>query len=122
MELLDTIRGYGISVVIIALVIMGLLSHSRTKFSRYVSIFASIAGSAGSFSVAMVLLIVPGWDEFFSTRQQNASADYEGRHQLAARIIKSIGAMDVSFIGIIFLILGLLFSIFAFKTLKTDSK
>ena len=66
-------------------------------------------GAGASFSIFLMFTFISGWDQYFESLKQGESIEHGGRHQIAAKVITTLGEMQVSSIGIVFGIIGLLF-------------
>lgn len=111
METLDALRGWAIATLIITLVVLGLSRHvSKTKYKvkLVVSGVAGIIGGVSGLVVFFLFNFIKGWDEYFATKASGEHVEYEGRHQLAAAVIKTLGEMEVSSVGVIFGVVGLI--------------
>jgi hypothetical protein len=126
MDELDTLRGYGIASVILAFVGIGLSSlcvpDKWLKVKCYINGFAALLGGIGGMIVFCLFSFVPGWQAYFAEKAPAEPVEYQGRHQAAARVIRFLGEMDISTLGILFGILGMVLLAVAFTNFKSLRK
>lgn len=126
MEELDTLRGYGISVVILAFVAIGLASalipDSARKAKSYIIGFTGLLGGMGGLIVFFLFNFIAGWEEYFASKASGEAVEYHGRHQAAARVIKTLGEMDVDTLGVIFGIVGVALLVVTFISFNSLRK
>jgi hypothetical protein len=118
-EQLDILRGYCLAAIILSIVTIGLsfsLIPGRTAGIRqYVRGGAGLIGGFACLAVFFLFSFITGWEEYFATKTVVQSAiDYRGRHQAAARVIRTLGEMDISLLGIVFGITGILLLVVAY--------
>ena len=105
---LNALRGYLIIGVLLSLAIAGACSAITSTAARTVRIIAYASGGIAGLSLFGILTFVAGWDEYFAAKATGApSSEYHGRHVVAAHVIRTIGEMHVSDLGIVFGLLGL---------------
>ncbi len=111
MEELDTIRGYGITLVVLAFVAIGFFSNfipaKAKKLKAYAIGATGFFGGIGGLVIFFLFNFISGWDEYFAAKSTGNSVEYTGRHQVAAKVIKTLGEMEVSSVGIVFGVLGI---------------
>jgi len=108
LEQVDLLRGYLIAGVLLSLGIFGACSKGTSAAARRSRILTQFIGGIVSLSLFGILSFVAGWDEYFAAKATDASSwDYHGRHVVAARVIRTLGEMHVSGLGILFGLLGL---------------
>lgn len=124
MEQLDVLRGYGIAAVILAFFAIGLASNlippKLPKLKSIIIAAAGFLGGIGGLGVFFLFNFISGWDQYFASKASAEPVEYTGRHQTAAKIIKTLGEMDVSLLGIVFGLLGIL--LLAVAAIQVKSK
>ena len=101
-----------------------LLRERFKKTDLFVNGFAGLLGGLGGLVVFFLFNFISGWDEYFATISSGDAVEYHGRHQLAAKVIETLGEMDVSVIGVIFGIIGLILmglAVVSFSSLRKTS-
>ncbi len=125
MELLDLYRGYAISAIILAFIGVGISSsYIPDKFSKIKRSFTFISGIIGGLSgffLFFILNFISGWDEYFDSKGSADSTDYSGRHQAAASVIKTLGDMNASSLGIFFGVIGVFLFFIAYSAVKNKT-
>jgi hypothetical protein len=111
-EQLDTLRGYCIAAIILSIVAIGLsfsLIPGRAAWAqRLVRVGAGFIGGFASLAVFFLFSFITGWEEYFATNSAvRNTIEYRGRHQSVARVILTLGEMDVSVLGVVFGITGI---------------
>ena len=123
MEELDTIRGYAIATVILAFIAVGLIANLHSprleKAKAYINGVTGLLGGIAGLGVFFLFHFITGWDEYFASQTTGSVTEYRGRHQSAARVIRSLGEMNTSTLGIVFGIVGLILLIFAFVNFRS---
>jgi hypothetical protein len=66
--------------------------------------------------------LVPGSQAYFSAKAPEEPVEYQGRHQAAARVIRYLGEMDISTLGILFGILGVVLLLVGFANFQSLRK
>ena len=121
-EELNPIRGWLIAIIIIvipSLVILNTIIKDKFKSKLNILNFTlNFIGAGASFSIFLMFTFISGWDQYFESLKQGESIEHGGRHQIAAKVITTLGEMQVSSIGIVFGIIGLLFTIYGIVLLK----
>ncbi|MDR1848763.1 MAG: hypothetical protein LBQ75_01855 [Zoogloeaceae bacterium] len=115
LDLLDALRGYLIACVLLSLAIVGVCSHGTNNAARTARITAQITGGIAGLSLFGLFTFVDGWDEYFATQTTDVpSSEYHGHRFIAAYVIRTLGEMYVSNLGIVFGLLGLVLLCAAF--------
>ncbi len=126
MEELDMLRGYGIATLILAFIVIGIASNfipdSARKAKGYVVGFAGLLGGMGGLVVFFLFNFIVGWEEYFAAKATGELVEYYGRHQATFRIIKTLGEMDVSSLGVVSGIVGVFLLASAFVSFKSLGK
>ncbi|MDB4444903.1 hypothetical protein N9156_01090 [Akkermansiaceae bacterium] len=130
MDELDALRGYGISAVLIGLVMVGagfrFLPETALKAKAWLVGSGGLVGAVGGLSVFFLLSFISGWEEYFDEQSLRESSDqspeYTGRHRKAAKVIRVLGDMEVSTLGIVFGVLGLYCFILCVLAIRTYRK
>ena len=123
MSFLDSLRGYGIGAVILAFSLIGVAStfipENYAKLRAYLTGFAGVLGGIGSIGVFFLFTFNTGWEEYFDSKTTGQPVEYRGRHQGAAAVIRVLGEMEVSTLGIVFGIVGVVFLWVAFISFRS---
>lgn len=126
MEVLDALRGYGIATVILAFIAIGFASSfipdKYREAKTYVNCFVGLLGGIGGLVVFFLFNFISGWREHFAAKSVGEPGEYHGRHQTAARAIRTLGEMDVSTLGVVFGVLGVVLLGVAFISFKSLRK
>jgi hypothetical protein len=111
LEELDVLRGYSIASVILAGLAIGASALiPLPKIQRAMKLTASFVGGLAGLLIFFLLSFIDGWDEYFAAKAAGrVTPEYRGRHQGAAVVIRTLGEMDVSALGVVFGVIGLVF-------------
>ncbi len=118
MELLDLYRGYAISVLIIMLVVIGLSENLSIRYKRIFQITGGIIGGTSGLFLFLILNFISGWDVYFDTKSVGESVEYSGRHQVAAKVVETLGDLNADALGILFGLLGITLFFMSYKLAK----
>lgn len=120
---LDAIRGYAISAIIVSVAALGVvvtfLPAPAIKARRFACAVAGLIGGLAGLIVFFLFTFVEGWNDYFAARGQSNAEQYYGRHQAAARVIRTLGEMDVSALGVVFGLVGVVLLYVAFANAKS---
>ena len=124
LEQLDTLRGYAIASIILALAAIGASALIPVaKVQRVARTAAGLVGGLAGLSVFFLFTFIRGWDEYFAAKAVGrVTPDYRGRHQAAARVILTLGEMDLSAIGLVFGAVGLVLLAVAYVQIRALRK
>lgn len=108
-EQLDTLRRYCIAAIILAVLAIGVTALIQSaKIQRPVRAAAAAIGGLAGLAVFVLFTFVNGWDEYFAAKAAgDVASEYRGRRQAAARVIRTLGEMEVSTLGLVFGAVGL---------------
>lgn len=123
LEQLDVLRGYSIAATILALIAFGLsfslIPAQATRIQRLVRSVAGLVGGLASLTVFFLFNFIAGWDEYFAAKSAvRVTTEYQGRHQASARVIRALGEMDASALGVVFGIAGVVLLVVAYANLR----
>lgn len=128
-EQLDVLRGYSIAAVILSIVAIGaasiLLPVSSLKARCLVRLLAGLVGGVAAVTIFFLFNFISGWNEYFASKSTGAgpeAIEYHGRHQAAARVIRTLGEMDVSTLGVVFGLVGMFFIAVAYVNFRALRK
>lgn len=111
MGLLDVLRSTGITIMLLSVVVIGAASSLfPAKFKKVKTLIVAAAGILGGLSglgLFYLFNFIPSWHEYLDAQTIEHTADYSGRHQMAATLIKTLGESGSSTIGVVFGILGI---------------
>ncbi len=108
LDQLDVLRGYAIAILLVSFVAIGVASKLSSRAARVAVIAAQIIGGCAGLTLFFILNFVSGWDEYLSAKAANLpAAEYQGRRGGATRVIKSLGELEASGLGIVFGLVGL---------------
>ena len=118
MELLDLYRGYAIGVLLIMLVVVGLSEKLSIRYKGIFQIIGGIIGGMSGLFLFFILNFISGWDVYFDTKSVGENAEYSGRHQVAGKVVETLGQLNVDALGILFGLLGLTLFYMSYKLAK----
>ncbi len=109
LEQLDALRGYCIAAIILAVLAIGVTALIQSaKIQRLVRAAAAAIGGLAGLAVFVLFTFISGWDEYFAAKAaSDVASEYRGRRQAAARVIRTVGEMEVSTLGFVFGAVGL---------------
>jgi len=123
-EQLDALRGYCIAAIILAVLAIGVaaLIQSAT-IQRLVRATAAAIGGLAGLVVFVMFNFISGWDEYFAAKAAgDVASDYSGRRQAAARVIRTLGEMEVSTLGLVFGAVSLVLLVVAYTQFRALRK
>jgi hypothetical protein len=109
LEQLDAVRGYAIAAIILAVVALGASALiPAARIQQWARTGAALVGGVAALSVFFLFTFIGGWDEYLAAKAAGRiNPEYHGRHQAAALMIRTLGEMEVSALGLLFGALGL---------------
>ena len=125
---LDAIRGYGIALILVGLALYGVALKARSvkhpRLIAWLPVIPPLLVCVGGLAVFVVLDFFHGWEEYWAAVRPVAGkpVEYHGPHIMAARVIRTLGEMDASSLGIVCGAVGLLFGAVFIKHLLVAVK
>lgn len=122
-EQLDLVRGYSISAIILSLVVIGysfsLMSGTTQRVTCLVRAGAGFIGGMAGLTVFFLFTFIDGFDEYISSKGvDQVKSEYRGRFQTAAKVIRVVGEMDISALGLLFGSIGLVLLALAYFNVR----
>lgn len=91
----DAIRGYVVSAVIVSVAALGVavtfFPEPAIKARRFICAVSGLIGGLAGRIVFFLFTFVEGWSDYFAAKGQSNAEQYYGRHQAAARVIRTLG-------------------------------